>query len=198
LANLALFDFDGTITTREMFPDFMRFAVAPRRLAVGQVVLAPWVAGYRLGMVAGNRVRARIVHFGFRGVAETAVRKAGATFADAVLPGAVRPEAAERIGWHKSRGDRVVVVSGSLDCYLAPWCRAQSVELICSQLEVVDGRLTGRYLGEQCVGEAKARLARARYDLAAFETVYAYGDTHEDLQMLALAEKKYFRWREMS
>jgi len=26
--NLALFDFDGTITTPEMFPDFMRFPVA--------------------------------------------------------------------------------------------------------------------------------------------------------------------------
>ena len=28
--NLALFDFDGTITTREMFADFMGQAVAPR------------------------------------------------------------------------------------------------------------------------------------------------------------------------
>ena len=73
--NLALFDFDGTITTREMFPDFMRFAVAPRRLAVGKVLLAPWIAGYRMGAVSGNRVRSRIVHFGFRGVPEASVRE---------------------------------------------------------------------------------------------------------------------------
>ena len=198
MANLALLDFDGTITSREMFPDFMRFAVTPRRLAVGKIVLAPLVAGYRLGMVPGNMVRSRIVHFGFRGVAETSVREAGVAFARTVLPGVIRPVAAERIRWHQAQGDHVVVVSGSLDFYLSPWCQAQGLELICSRLETSDGRLTGHYLGEQCVGEAKARLVRAGCDLAAFRTVYAYGDTHEDLQMLALAEKKYFRWRETS
>jgi hypothetical protein len=61
--NLALFDFDGTITTREMFPDFMRFSVAPRRLAMGKVLLAPWIGGYRMGVVSGNRVRSRIVGY---------------------------------------------------------------------------------------------------------------------------------------
>jgi len=196
--NLALFDFDGTITTREMFPDFMRFSVAPRRLAAGKVLLAPWIGGYRMGVVSGNRVRSRIVHFGFRGVPEASVREAGQAFARDVLPGVVRPVALDRIRWHQAQGDRVVVVSGSLDFYLSPWCQAQGLELICSRLETSDGRLTGRYLGEQCVGESKARRVRAGCDLAAFRTVYAYGDTHEDLQMLALAEKKYFRWRETS
>ena len=196
--NLALFDFDGTITTREMFPDFMRFAVTPRRLAIGKVALAPLVVGYRMGMVPGNMVRSSIVHFGFRGVAEATVRQAGAVFAQTLLSGVVRPQAAERIRWHQTRGDRVVVVSGSLDFYLAPWCQTQGVDLLCSRLETIDGRLTGRYAGEQCVGEVKASLVRAHYDLGAFENVYAYGDTHEDLQMLALADKKYFRWQEAS
>jgi hypothetical protein len=76
--NLALFYFDGTITTREMFPDFMRFAVTTHRLACGKVLLAPLVAGYRLGRVPGNAVRAAIVAFGFRSVAEQDIRRAGA------------------------------------------------------------------------------------------------------------------------
>ena len=36
----ALFDFDGTLTTRETFPDFMRYAVARPRLLVGGALLA--------------------------------------------------------------------------------------------------------------------------------------------------------------
>ena len=39
--NLALFDFDGTITTREMLPDFFRLAIPRRRRLAGQVLLAP-------------------------------------------------------------------------------------------------------------------------------------------------------------
>ncbi|MFL6585405.1 MAG: hypothetical protein ACJ8GV_00770 [Luteimonas sp.] len=35
---LALFDFDGTITTRETLPDFLRFATPPRRLQIGTLL----------------------------------------------------------------------------------------------------------------------------------------------------------------
>jgi len=196
--NLALFDFDGTITTREMFPDFMRFAVAPRRLAVGKIVLAPLIAGYRLGMVHGNTVRARIVHFGFRGVAEATLRHAGAAFCRDVLPDAVRPLALERIRWHQAQGDTVAVVSGGLDLYIADWCAQHGLALLCSQLEVAAGSLTGRYLGAQCVGAEKARRVREAYDLRTFDSVYAYGDTHEDAELLALADRKSYRWRDVA
>ena len=39
--NLALFDFDGTITTRETFRSFIEFAVPPRRRALGTALLLP-------------------------------------------------------------------------------------------------------------------------------------------------------------
>lgn len=196
--DLALFDFDGTITTREMFPDFMRHAVEPRRLAVGKVVLAPLIAGYRLGVVPGNLVRARIVKFGFDGVAEDEVCRAGEHFASEIIPPALRAVAMERIAWHQSRGDRVVVVSGSLEAYLAPWCKRHGLELLCSELEARDGRLTGRYRGAQCVGEEKARRVRAHCDLRDFDAVHAYGDTHEDDGMLALAHRRSFQWKDVA
>ena len=75
--NLALFDFDGTITTRETFPDFMRHAVAPRRLAIGKVLLAPLVIGYRFGFVPGRVIRAIVVRAGFSGRREADIREAG-------------------------------------------------------------------------------------------------------------------------
>ncbi len=195
--NLALFDFDGTITTREMFPDFMRFAVTPARLAVGKVLLAPLIAGYRLGALPGNAVRASIVNFGFRGVAEAKIRQAGADFSREILPGALRPQALERIRWHQAQGDTVAVVSGGLDFYLADWCKQNELEFFCSELEVEQGALTGRYRGEQCVGKEKSRRVRERYDLPDYSTVYAYGDTEEDRDLLSLADKRFFRWQEI-
>ena len=193
--NLALFDFDGTITTRETFPDFMRFAVTPRRLALGTLVLAPLIAGYRLGVVPGTRVRASIVDFGFRGVAQSAVEHAGEAFARDVLPSLLRPGALRRIDWHQARGDTVVVVSGGFDVYLSHWCRQHGLALICSSLESVDGVLTGRYRDAQCVGAEKCRRVREAYDVDGFPVVYAYGDTPEDDDMLAMADEKYFRWQ---
>ena len=54
--NLVLFDFDGTITTRDLLPEFFRLAIPRRRLLVGQVLLAPLIIGYKLGVVSGTVV----------------------------------------------------------------------------------------------------------------------------------------------
>jgi phosphatidylglycerophosphatase C len=195
--NLALFDFDGTITDREMLPAFVRFAVPPARLRVWSWLLAPWVIGYRLGWVSGVSIRAKIARFGFRGMPVADYRAAGEFFARDVLPSVLRPEAMARIDWHRARGDTVVVVSGAYDVYLAPWCREHGLGLICSSLEILDGRLTGRYAGAQCVGEEKARRVREQYALSSFDAVHAYGDTPEDAALLALADERWFRiWPE--
>lgn len=195
--NLALFDFDGTITDREMFPAFIELAVAPRRLAVGKLLLAPLIVGYKLGLVSGTVVRAAIVRFGFAGVPLAVLEAHGSSFAQSALPPVLRPQALERIGWHKRQGDTVVVVSGAFDTYLSHWCKAHQLELICSSLEHKDGLLTGRYLGRQCVLEEKARRVREAYDLSRFGRIYAYGDTKEDLGLLALAHERYYRWQQV-
>jgi HAD superfamily phosphoserine phosphatase-like hydrolase len=149
--NLALFDFDGTITTRETFPDFIRHAITPRRLRLGRITLAPLVAGYRLGLVSGTAVRAAIVKVGFSGTALSRYEAAGESFARDVLPGSLRPEAMRRIAWHQQQGDTVAGVSGAFDAYLGHWCASHGLDLLCSSLEHRRGVLTGRYAGEQCV-----------------------------------------------
>jgi HAD superfamily hydrolase (TIGR01490 family) len=192
MPDLALFDFDGTLTTRETFPDFMRHAVARPRLLLGGVLLAPVVFGYRRGWVAGNPTRTSVVQVGLRGVGAIRLRAKGAAFARDVLPGLLRPEAMARLAWHRERGDRVVVVSGGLDVYLVPWCAAQGVEVLCSVLAERDGRITG-YAGAQCVGEEKVRRVRALCDPQAYTAIHAYGDTHEDQAMLAMAHHRTYR-----
>lgn len=196
--NLALFDFDGTITDREMFADFMRIAVSRRRLVIGSVFFAPLVIGYKLGFVSGSVIRAAVVRFGFRGVRADHIQEAGRRFSDDILPDVLRPEALARIQWHKAQGDTVVVVSGALDVYLIHWCRRHELDVICSALEVQDGLLTGRYRGRQCVGEEKSRRVREACKMDEFPVVYAYGDTKEDLDMLRMADKRYYRWEEMA
>ena len=194
---LALFDFDGTITTHETMPHFLRRSISRRRLLVGWLLLAPLVLGYKLRVVSGTFVRRAIVRFGYSGVAASAVAAFGRDFAQSYLPNVLRPEAMQRIAWHRAQGHKVVVVSGGLDAYLARWCDAQGLELICSSLQRRNGVLTGYYEGQQCVLAEKARRVRERYDLRAFPEVYAYGDTPEDRDLLGIATKKYYQWQEV-
>ena len=196
--DLALFDFDGTITLGDTYTPFLRYAspTAFRRRAWRRL-LWPWL-GYKLGLVSGSAVRHRVTAHVLAGRHAASIQALGRRYARERLPRVLRPEAMARIAWHRSRGDRIVVVSASLDAYLVPWCRAQGLELICSELEVHGDRLTGGYRGGDCTGAAKAARVRGWLRLDDYRRVHAYGDTSEDRELLALAHHPVFRWRGMS
>lgn len=195
---LALFDFDGTITTREMLPDFVHYAVPKWRLRLGKLILMPMVIGYRLGWVSGTAIRAAIARAGFRGMTVTDYEAKAKAFARDVLPGVLRPEMMTRIAAHRASGDTVVVVSGAYDVYLKHWCAEHGLDLIASMLEVRDGRLTGRYAGAQNVLAEKARHVRERFNFSAYAEIHAHGDTPEDQHLLALATRKFYRGVEVA
>ena len=194
--DLALFDFDGTITTKGTYSGFVSFAVRPRRKVIGGILLSPLLVGYRGGLVSDRAIRKAMSRVGFWRAEPAVLRRLGEEYATNVLPTVIRPIARERMDWHKARGDRIVVVSAALDVYLEPWCRGLGLDVICTQLEVIDGRVTGRYAEGDCCGDAKARRIRERYTLGDYGTIYAYGDTEEDREMLDLADRKFFRWQE--
>lgn len=195
MADLALFDFDGTLTICETFPMFVRAAAPRARLAAGQFLLAPVVIGYRVGWVSGVSVRAAIARFAFAGMRCEAFDAHARRFTREALPALLRSEALGRVAWHRARGDTVVVVSGNFDVLLRPWCEANGLALLASTLEARDGVLTGRYRDAQCAGDEKARRVREAYALENFERIHAYGDTVEDLPMLALAHQRHYRGR---
>lgn len=191
--DLALFDFDGTLTVRELMPDFMRFAVPKHRLVIGYALLWPVIIGYKLGWTSGVTVRRAIVWFGFRGLTVEALDRLGRDYAATRIGPELRADMMARLEAHRQRGDRVVVVSGALDVYLKHWCDSLGLELVCSRLESVNGRMTGRYLGPQCVNDEKVARVRAVVAEAIHGRIHAYGDTKEDHAMLAMADVAWLR-----
>lgn len=194
--DLALFDFDGTVSEGDTYTPFMRYVSDARRIRQGRIALAPWVVGYKLGLWNGVAIRSRVTRFVLKGHDVADVQEAGRRYAREVLPNVLRPHAMQRIAWHQARGDRVVIVSASLGVYLRPWCASHGLELICSELDARDGVLTGRYRDGDCAGPVKARRIRERYALTDYAHIHAYGDSREDKAMLALAHHRVYRWRE--
>jgi phosphatidylglycerophosphatase C len=193
--NLALFDFDGTVTRKDSWTEFLRFSATPQRIAAATLLLSPVIVGYKTGLISSRRGRPLVAKVAFFRTDASAIRQLGRTFASERLPGMVRPRALERIGWHQRQGDAIVVVSASLDVYLKPWSASIGIDVICTELDEVNGQFTGGYRGADCCGVEKARRIRERYDLTRYQRIYAYGDTDEDREMLNLAQEKSYRWQ---
>jgi phosphatidylglycerophosphatase C len=196
LQNLALFDFDGTISDIDNFTPFMLKAIKPQRLLMGGVVLSPLIAAYKFGFLSATVMRQAIVRIGFRGRNVTEIQHLGLQYSREKLPKFIKPWAMQKILWHKAQNDVVVVVSASLDVYLAPWCNQFELDLICSVLESRDDVLTGRYVGGDCAGNEKLKRVQEKYNVGEFPVIYAYGDTEEDLPMMSIAHHKFYRGQE--
>ncbi|KRG73249.1 phosphotransferase [Stenotrophomonas chelatiphaga] len=189
---LALFDFDHTITNADSYSRFLRRVATPEQRARAWWLVGPWLAAYRLRLITAARIRARVTALVFNGRHADDIALLASGYARDALPAMVRPEMLEQIRWHQAQGHTVAVVSASIDLYLRPWCEQHGLQLICNQLEAREGRLTGHYTGGDC-GPGKVARIRQRFDLSRYTRIHAYGDSPEDRPMLALAHDRWYR-----
>ena len=192
---LALFDFDGTITFRDSFAGFIKYAVGRTRFYLGVACLMPVIVGFLLGLIRAWRAKELMSIFFFRGRDVREFEDLAMRYSREELPKIVREVALKQIEWHRQRGDTIVVVSASIDSWLQGWCKAQRVDIIATKLEVKEGRISGRFLTKNCNGPEKVRRIEERYRLSDFDYVFAYGDNPGDKPMLAIANERYYRWK---
>jgi HAD superfamily phosphoserine phosphatase-like hydrolase len=99
----------------------------------------------------------------------------------------------ERIQWHKAQGHKVVIVSASIACWLKPGCDRNGLELIATKLEIKEGIVTGKLLTRNCYGIEKVNRVKEKYRLDDYETIYAYGDSRGDKELLELANESFYK-----
>lgn len=189
---LALFDFDGTITARDTMFDFVLATRGPIRLALGLIALSPWLVAHRLGLLEATPAKQRVLRWFFGGQPKEALQRWGEAYA-ARIEAQLRPGAAARLAWHEAAGHEICVVSASLDLWLAPWARQRGFRVLCTEAAWQDGVFTGSFATPNCNGPEKERRIREALALDAYGTVFAYGDSAGDEQMLALANEVWYR-----
>jgi len=192
--NLALFDFDGTLTDAEMFTPFLKFSATKKRAWLIRLTLLPPYGFYRLGLLPAPTMRKLASFVAYKNKPISFLCPLGEEYALTVIPKHLRKQAIERLHWHLEQGDTVVVVSASLNLYLKPWCKSLGVELICSELATKNGKFTGFYVNGDVSNYTKADRVKSMFNLDQFKRIYAYGDTPEDHALLALADEQYMNW----
>ncbi len=190
---IALFDFDGTITTDDSLIRFIRYAVGDIKAAQGMVRLSPMLIAYKLKLIPNYKAKQRVISYFFKGMEEQQFKKLAEQYSLKHIDTMLRPKAMEKIAWHKEKGHKVVVVSASMECWLKPWCDKNELDLIATKLEMKNGYATGKFQTPNCYGVEKSNRVKEIYDLGDYDHIYAYGDSRGDIELLELANTKSFR-----
>ncbi len=192
---IAAFDFDGTLTQRDTLFPFLLHVVGWAVFIRNLFVLAPTLIGYVLGMIRNDIAKERVLNRFLSGMSLADLQKKAEQFAEVTVPKLLRHEAIQRFGWHKGQGHRCVVISASLELYLRPWAiKAGFDDVIATHLDIQkDGLVTGKLAGKNCHGTEKVKRLEVLLGSKDGYTVYAYGDSKGDRELLSLADFAYYR-----
>lgn len=187
---LVLFDFDGTLTRRDTFPDFLLYTFGWR----GILLRLPRMGrlGWRIGRLEGwtnASAKKAILAACFGGWHREELAAAARDWNNRRLPQLLRPDILSSLRSFRDAGDQVAVVSASVDVWLKPFCEAEQLTLICTEIEYRDNCFSGNFATPNCNGAEKARRIQATFDLSRFTHIIALGNSKGDRAMYALAHE---------
>ena len=188
--NLALFDFDGTLTRKDSLEEFIIFAVGRREYYFKLLFFSPIYIMYKLKIMHNSKAKEMLLSLYFSGVRESSFKEIALKFSNEKINSILREEIYEKLQEHKRNGDRVIVVSASMKCWLKPWTDKENVELLSTEMEFIDTRFSGHFKTPNCHGVEKLNRIKEILNLNDYEKVYAYGDSSGDEQMLEVADVK--------
>jgi len=190
---LVLFDFDGTITTKDTLIEFVRFVHGRKKYFLGMAKLAPYLALYAFKLIPNWKAKQFFLAHYFKGQKIGDFNARCREFSTKILPSLIRPGVLETIETYRRENTTMAVVSASAENWVKPWCDQNNILCLATKLEVKDGTITGNISGRNCYGDQKVCRIKEQFDLTDFTQVIAYGDSVGDREMLALAHQKYYK-----
>lgn len=188
--NLALFDFDGTLCKKDSFTGFIFYALSKHHIVKQGIKILPWIQAYYLNVYSAPAMRSRLFRAMFSNANALELQQMAREYATSLMSQLNR-SLLKQLKQHQALGDDVVLVSASVDVYLKHVCELLNIDLICTHTEQINNIYTGQYTTPDCSSEQKRQRILERYHLADYAVIYAYGNSHEDQEMLALADHGY-------
>ena len=245
--SLILFDFDGTLTTRDTLIAFIRYVHGTRRTLAGFLRYLPQLVMMKLHLYPNWKAKQKIFTHFFAGMSLDNFNNCCRRFA-ADNHHLLRPQGLATLRQALDAGAQVMVVSASIDNWVAPFftslfpthstplssphstphttlysppstasshssgpdgnsqlstlnsqlstlnSQLSRLLVVGTQIEVVDGKITGRFLTPNCYGPEKVHRVEALLsEPRDHYHITAYGDSRGDKEMLQYADERHYK-----
>ena len=208
MKKLFVFDFDGTLTNADTLLEFIRFACGRKRMLLGFLLYSPLLVLMKARLYPNYKAKQKVFAHFFKGMTLEqfdALCKAFARQGEHLL----RPAAVRFIDEVRDEAHAMAIVSASIDNWVRPFFEIRNlkgVQVLGTQIEVVEGKLTGRFKSNNCYGAEK--VCRITEALSASQTadtgdktfldrslyeIEAFGDSRGDKEMLAFADQGHYK-----
>jgi len=199
---LVLLDFDGTLMDSDIFLDFLAFRLIDYRMWWRLLLALPYIVAYKLKLMKNDEAKEKVFGAFFKGESEDYFLNSAEQFwyhhgTD------INPAIVERVSDYQKEKAEFLIVSANFAPIIQSFAsRNYRFDFLATEIEVVEGKLTGRFASLNCHGKEKVRRLNIRiFNRDQYSTVHAYGDSAGDLPMLRWADEGFMlsngSWRKI-
>jgi putative phosphoserine phosphatase/1-acylglycerol-3-phosphate O-acyltransferase len=183
----AIFDFDGTIISGYSATVFIREQLKRGDLSKTNFVeLMAAMTNFGLGNMGFSAMMAINAQF-MRGIEEQTYNEVSEELYTKQIARLIYPESRSLIDAHIAKGHTVAIVSSATPYQVNASARDLNIDhVLCTHLEIEDGKFTGNVVSPTCFGEGKVTAAEslAAQEGSDLDQSFFYSDSTDDLQLL--------------
>lgn len=188
------FDFDGTLTTKDTFVEFIEFNFGYKKAFWGFLLFSPLLVLMKLKMYPNWKAKQRVFSWFFKGMNIDEFDEKCVKFAQARCR-ILRPDGIGTLRKAFKDGDKAVIISASIENWVRPFF-AEFGDLLPiegTQIDVRNDVVTGKFISKNCYGEEKVdRLKKVFPNRFSYQLI-VFGDSNGDKALLAEADEAHYR-----
>lgn len=192
--HIVAFDFDGTLTKKDSFIEFIKFSRGKTifYLSLPYIVVV-WSLS-KLKLITTHKAKEKIFTFFFKGISKIEFDNLCDDFI-CQINNILRDDSKSIIKDHLIKKRKVLIISASIENWIQPWATAIGIDsVLATQIEInSNGELTGRFSSLNCNKEEKVnRLLQVFPNIKEFHLT-VYGDTQGDKALMKIADKVFYK-----
>ena len=190
---IAVFDFDGTLTRKDTFLEFIKFSKGKWHFYVGFLLFSPLLVAMKLKWLPNWKTKQRLFSYFFKGVSMEQFNNLCVGFGSEI-DRMLQPKALETLQSHQKNKNKIVIISASVDNWIRPWAEKAGVESIIATQIATDshGLLTGEFLTKNCYGQEKVNRLLSVFPNRSDYKLLAYGDSRGDKDLIEFADEGFY------
>lgn len=200
--HLYIFDFDGTLTNKDSLIEFLRFSKGDAYTFCLFLIYSPYLILMKLGLYSNQKAKQKIFSFCFKGMLirdfDTICKNFAESRADLL-----RMEGLREIERIMEQHAKTMVVSASIRNWTSPLLGtcfnitdhldSKGIMVIGTEIEVIDGRVTGKFSTPNCYGPEKVNRIKSIIPNRNDYHIVAYGDSNGDKELLEYADESHYK-----
>ena len=195
LKKVYVFDFDGTLTTRDTLIEFIRFAKGNVSFVIGFLLFSPILVLMKLGWYPNWKAKQKVFSYFFKGMSIREFEEKCKNFAECRAE-LVRLKGLKAVDKAVDENAKVVIVSASIENWVRAFFRQFGLDMVIisgTKIEVKNAVVTGQFIGNNCYGPEKVRRIQELFPDRRQYKLIAFGDSKGDKELLAYADESHYK-----